>query len=67
MVYRPGFLEVLGYLAGVSYPSEPRQLLEAARLNGASEEVLQVLRSLSDHQYDDGTEVSEALADADGS
>jgi hypothetical protein len=66
MVYRPGFLEVLTYLAGVSYPSRRRELVEAARVNGASEEVLRLIRGLHDQVFDDDAEVSNALANADG-
>jgi hypothetical protein len=62
MADNPSFIEVQKYLAGVDYPATKDQLMEAARGNKASDEVLDLLDGLPDREFEGPTGVSEAVA-----
>ena len=49
--------EVQRYLAGADYPCSKEQLIKAARSNGASEDVINLLRQLPDTNYNSPTDV----------
>ena len=55
-------IEVQKHLKGVSYPASGEDLAEAADGNGAPEEIVDALISLSGH-YDGPDEVQAALSD----
>lgn len=67
MASQPTFIETQRYLKGVDYPCRPTDLVEAARNEGAPEQILDLLGNLEDRDYDAPTEVSEALAAQDRS
>ncbi len=54
-------IEVQRFLGGVDYPAGKNELLERARTSGATEDVVSALERLPDRQFDDPTDVSEAL------
>lgn len=49
------------YLAGLDYPVSKEDLVRWGQENGASTEVLQMLRALPVEQFDSPAELSEAL------
>ncbi|MDO3702268.1 DUF2795 domain-containing protein [Micromonospora sp. LZ34] len=49
------------YLAGLDYPVSREDLVRWGQENGASTEMLQMLRALPAEQFDDPAELSEAL------
>lgn len=57
-------IELQKHLKGVKYPASKRDLLDAARENGAGGEVSQALESLPERQFEKPTDVTEALKDA---
>jgi hypothetical protein len=57
----PEFIQVQKFLGGVDYPADRDQLIDHARQQGAGEDVLSALEALDDRQYEDPTEVSEAV------
>ncbi|MFC8616925.1 DUF2795 domain-containing protein [Micromonospora purpureochromogenes] len=50
------------YLAGLDYPVSREDLVRWGQENGASTELLQMLRALPAEQFNDPTELHEALA-----
>jgi hypothetical protein len=58
-------IELQKALRGVHYPANRDQLLDRAQGNGASEDVLDALRALSDKDYDGPNAVSAAVAGND--
>ncbi|HZR82799.1 MAG TPA: DUF2795 domain-containing protein [Candidatus Binatia bacterium] len=55
-------IEVQKFLHGVDYPASKDDLVRCARGNGASRYVREALAGLPDDEFDDPTDVSEALA-----
>lgn len=51
---------VQSYLSGVSYPASKEDLLTAAKRNGASSEVMEILRGFEDEQFGGPQEVMKA-------
>ncbi|SCF10697.1 DUF2795 domain-containing protein [Micromonospora mirobrigensis] len=49
------------YLAGLDYPVSREDLVRWGQENGASTELLQMLRALPAEQFDDPAELHEAL------
>ncbi|MEH0819461.1 DUF2795 domain-containing protein [Micromonospora sp. URMC 105] len=49
------------YLAGLDYPVSREDLIRWGQENGASTEMLQMLRALPADQFDDPAELHEAL------
>ncbi|MEV0809053.1 DUF2795 domain-containing protein [Micromonospora sp. NPDC050200] len=50
------------YLAGLDYPVSREDLVRWGQENGASTELLQILRALPAEQFDDPAELRAALA-----
>ncbi|SCG33847.1 DUF2795 domain-containing protein [Micromonospora halophytica] len=50
------------YLAGLDYPVSREDLVRWAQENGASTELLQMLRALPAEQFNDPAELHESLA-----
>lgn len=50
------------YLAGLDYPVSREDLIRWAQENGASTELLQMLRALPAEQFNDPAELHESLA-----
>lgn len=51
-------------LAGVDYPADKQQLIDIARDNSASDEVLRALEGMPDQEYGSPTDVTSALSDS---
>ena len=58
----PDFIEVQKYLSGMDYPAAKSDILEHARGQGASEDVVQALEQIADREYDGPNAVSEEVA-----
>ena len=56
------FIQVQKALGGISYPATKDQLIEHARGKNAGDDILKVLRSIPDQEYDGPNEVSKAVA-----
>jgi hypothetical protein len=54
-------IQLQKYLKGLDYPVTRQQLIEAARKNGADENVISTLQQLSDKKYDAPVDVSEEV------
>jgi hypothetical protein len=57
----PDFIEVQKHLAGVSYPAEKDDLIEAARDNEAPDHIMEILEGLEDREFDGPAEVTKAV------
>jgi hypothetical protein len=53
-------------LKGVDYPADKQTLVETARSNGASEDVMSALDALPDQQFQTPAEVSKAVGQEEG-
>ena len=58
----PDFIEVQKFLSGMDYPARKDEILEHARSQGASDDVLQALEGISDREYDGPNAVSQEVA-----
>ena len=58
----PDFIEVQKYLSGMDYPATKSDIVEHARGQGASEDVVQALDRTADREYDGPNAVSEEVA-----
>lgn len=54
-------------IKGITFPASKDDLLECARGNNADQEELDALERLPDQEYDNPTEITEALSDEDSS
>lgn len=54
-------IEVQKHLGGVSYPAQRDELVDAARGNGAGDDIVQALQSLPGQSYDGPDQVMKAL------
>jgi hypothetical protein len=54
-------IQLQKYLKGVDYPANKQQLIEAAKKNGADENVCSTLSQLPDDKYDAPVDVSQAV------
>ncbi|GHJ05977.1 hypothetical protein TPA0907_03440 [Micromonospora humidisoli] len=54
-------MQLQEYLAGLDYPVSREDLIRWGQENGASTELLQMLRALPAGQFDDPAELNEAL------
>lgn len=59
----PNPIEVQKHLSGVDYPASKDDLVGTAEREGASDDVLDALRSLPDREFDSPTDVTSAVAD----
>jgi hypothetical protein len=62
MAEKPTPIELQKYLSGVDYPASKSELLEAAKSNGAPEDLLGALESASQDEFDGPTAVSSAIS-----
>jgi hypothetical protein len=58
---QPEFIEVQKYLSGVGYPATKDQLVEQAKSNGASQDVIEALSAMPEGEYDGPNRVSSAV------
>lgn len=58
----PNFIEVQKFLGGIDYPASKDELVRTAEESGAGDDVLDALRNLPERDYQNPTEVSEAVA-----
>jgi hypothetical protein len=56
------FIEVQKYLAGMNYPATKDELIDHAKKQGASKDVIDALSALPDGEYDGPNKVSSAVA-----
>ena len=56
------FIEVQKYLAGINYPATKDELIDHAKKQNASKDVIDALSSLPDGEYDGPNKVSSAVA-----
>ena len=57
-------VEVQEALSGVDYPADKQVLIDKARDNGASDDVLDALDGIPDQEYGNPTDVTSALSEA---
>jgi len=57
----PNPIQVQKFLGGVDYPADKSTLLDAARDEGADDNVLQALEALPDQTFDSPTDVSSRI------
>ncbi|WP_063920827.1 glycosyltransferase family 9 protein [Nocardia mikamii] len=55
-------IQVQKYLSGVDYPCDRRDIVRAARSNGAGAEIVDALESMPDRMFDGPNAVSEAMS-----
>lgn len=55
-------IQVQKYLSGVDYPCDRRDIVRAARNNGAGAEIVDALESMPDRMFDGPNAVSEAMS-----
>ena len=60
---KPNPIEIQKHLTGMDYPANKGDLVEHARGQNAPEEVVSVLESLPDRDYDKPTDVTKAVGD----
>jgi hypothetical protein len=56
------FIEVQKYLAGINYPATKDELIDHAKKQNASKDVIDALSALPDGEYDGPNKVSSAVA-----
>jgi hypothetical protein len=56
------FIEVQKYLAGINYPATKEELIDHAKKQNASKDVIDALSALPDGEYDGPNKVSSAVA-----
>jgi hypothetical protein len=61
MAIRGSAAELEKYLKGVDYPASKDDLLEKARSNGAPDEVIDMINSLTETHFNSPIDVSKAL------
>ena len=57
---------VAQYLSGIDFPCQKNDLAQHARQNGAGDEVLEVLRALPEHEYNNMADVMKGYGEAWG-
>ncbi|MDI2099223.1 DUF2795 domain-containing protein [Ruicaihuangia caeni] len=57
----PSPIEVQKHLSGVDYPATKDELLRAAEVNGADDDIIDLLDGLDDRTYESPADVSEEL------
>jgi hypothetical protein len=61
----PDFIEVQRHLAGVAYPAEKDDLIEAARDNDAPDHIMEILDDLDERVFEGPVEVTKAITRSD--
>lgn len=59
----PSPISIQGALRGAKYPMSKQGLQEIARRNGAGEDIIRLLDSIPDKEYDSPAVVSKAIGD----
>jgi hypothetical protein len=62
MTTTPSPIQLQRHLSGVDYPANRDALINAARDQGADEDVINALRRIPDREYDGPNAVSKAVA-----
>jgi hypothetical protein len=62
MADKPTPIELQKYLKGVQYPASKSSLIDAATSNGATDDLLGALESVSQDDFDGPTDVSSAIS-----
>lgn len=60
-------IEVQKALKGMDYPAKKKDLIEKARENDASKEVMQVLENLPEKEFENAVDVSREFGEGGGS
>ena len=55
-------IDVQRHLAGLDYPATKDGVIAQAEQNGAPQDIIEALQRLGEEQFDDPSEVQEALA-----
>ncbi len=64
MAIRGSAAELEKYLKGVDYPASKEDLLKKARSNGAPDEVIEMINSLTESHFNSPIDVSKALGES---
>lgn len=54
--------EIQIYLRGINYPADKQKLLQTARLNGATQQIIDFIDRLPDQQYSSPIDVEKAFS-----
>lgn len=57
----PSPIEVQKFLGGLDYPARKREILDKAEMQGADDEILEVLEQLPEREYANPTEISREI------
>lgn len=58
-------IQVQKFLGGMNYPASKKELVEKARENGAPDDVIELLENLKNENFDEVTDVTEAISNAE--
>jgi hypothetical protein len=58
-------VQVQKYLKGIDYPATKQQLIEHAKKNQASDDVISMLEDIKGNKFNDPADVSKGLKDSD--
>ncbi|HLN20541.1 MAG TPA: DUF2795 domain-containing protein [Bacteroidales bacterium] len=58
-------IQVQKYLKGISYPVDKKQLIEHARNNDATDDIISMLEGMKSNRFNDPSDVSKALKDSE--
>lgn len=54
-------IQLQKYLKGIDYPADRERILEAARGNGADEDIISTLEQIADRDYKNPAEISKEI------
>lgn len=54
-------IEVQKYLKGVDYPAKKEDLVEAAKKNGADQEICEMIEHLPNQEFEKPTDITKAM------
>lgn len=54
-------IEVQKFLGGLDYPARKREIIDKAEMQGADDEILEVLEQLPEREYANPTEISREI------
>jgi hypothetical protein len=58
-------IQVQKYLKGMDYPASKKDLIEHARKNDATDDIISMLEGMRANKFNDPADVSKALGDSD--
>jgi hypothetical protein len=58
-------IQVQKYLKGMDYPASKKDLIEHARKNDATDDIISMLEGMKVNKFNDPADVSKALGDSD--